>query len=114
MPPKLGRSYPGGPSQSPDSRSKGRLLSADELEGRGRDRMLRNRRRKRLRAALIVGIVTTLAAGWFGFSLGVESRVDAAQPDGAAESSPEQFMNEQLNRLMLELWRMEDLEDLRR
>ncbi len=62
----------------------------------------------------MVGILASLAAGWFGFSLGVESRVDASPNGDTNAPSPEEVMNQQLNRLMLELWKMEDLERQRR
>lgn len=105
----VGSSYPGGPKRSSEDASPSRLWSTEDLEARGRQKVIRSRRAKKKRALLLVGAVSALAAGAFGYFLGIEARVEPPSQD-AAETSADQTMNQQINRLMLELWKMEDLE----
>ena len=87
-------------------------MRVEEIEGQiaRRSRRLRQRsRRRRLLWTVLLGV--PMGAG-VGFTVGYSTRTtpEELMHSMEAESSPESALSEEINRALLELWRMEDLE----
>lgn len=119
---KIRRSYPGGPSKSgadaePDAaRKRPHLRRAEEIEARAQDRR-RTRVAERRRRRIIIGFVVALVvAGGAGFWLGLQSHRTAAEIAAEEEAAREERgfdLGAESDRIMRELWLMEDLERAR-
>ncbi|MDT8369007.1 MAG: hypothetical protein RQ745_07350 [Longimicrobiales bacterium] len=89
-----------------------RPTSTEERHDRRTARYRKRLRRQRLAYRIaVVGIATAAAVG-IGYLLGEQARVD---PHGSREGAREQMtteelINSELNRVLLELWKMEELE----
>jgi hypothetical protein len=112
-------SYPGGPrredaSAGPTDRSGARLERVEDIETRmGRSSKARERRRRARR--VWSGFVVAIAlAGGVGLYLGFtahrssEQLTDARQ--GSARAQRDSEIARETNRVLMELWRMEDVE----
>jgi len=111
---EVGSSYPGGPRRSNDGaeRTSRTPLSSEERLERGRSRHRRRKdRRRRIYATAVIG-VAVFAAATLGYVLG--DRVSADGREGTAEGrdalSAEELVTSELNRVLMELWKMESLE----
>ncbi len=117
---RIGGSYPGGPSRKEEGRAGdgGRrpdLTRAEDIEARAQDghrARVRKRRRKRVAVGFVVAVVVAAAAG---FWMGVESHRTADEI--AAEEEQRQRsgfdFGAESDRLLQQLWLMEDLERAR-
>jgi hypothetical protein len=85
----------------------------DELEDARARRSVERRRRAR-NVRLIWGFILSLvAAGGLGLALGLESHAtpeELAAPAQGPRGPLDREISEQVNRTLLELWRMEDVE----
>lgn len=119
---RIRRSYPASPSKSgPDAepdpaRKRPHLRRAEEIEARAQDRR-RTRVTERRRRRIIIGFVVALAvAGGAGFWLGLQSHRTAAEIAAEEEAAREERgfdLAAESDRIMRELWLMEDLERAR-
>ena len=116
--PRIGGSYPGGPSRQGRGEERGepRLERVDEIEermSRARGRAARDRRARRIRIGFVLALC--VAAGT-GLALGLMS--DRSTEDIAREREEERMqsrdVSQEVNRVLLELWKMEDLERVQR
>lgn len=116
-------SYPGGPSKAGDAgdgdaarKHRPRLSRAEEIEARAQDgRRARVRRRRRRR--VMVGFLVALAAsGAVGFWMGMQSHRSAAEIAAEQEAADREDafdLHAEGDRILRELWLMEDLERAR-
>lgn len=115
--------YPGGPrrpSEEPDDHEPVRVGSGEEVESRLQDRSRRERERRK-RRRIVVGLVAFfLVAGGIGTWIGLRS-LRTAEEIAAEEEAREQeesgiegVLRQERNRILRELWKMEDLERLPR
>jgi len=114
--------YPGGPSREGDGSTGGavrrspELSRAEELETRahrGRQHRVRKRRRRRVAVGFVVAL---LVAGAVGFWMGISSHRTAAEiarEEEAAAREREFDPAAESDRLLQQLWLMEDLERAR-
>ena len=111
-------SFPGGPRRGAPAevRTKApRLRRVREIEAavakRGFDHMRRRRRRR-----VLVGFVFALTtAGGVGAAIGLRSHTTSEElvTAGARREAAEMDISKDLNRTLLELWKMEDVEFMR-
>lgn len=116
---RISGSFPGGPGKRdrlPARSTPPRLERVESLENRlaiRADRMRGAARRRRL----LVGLSVALAvAGLVGYLLGLQSHTTAADimaDQQAAQSVDRSELSTEVNRTLLELWRMEDVEAAR-
>lgn len=112
-------SFPGGPSRrgGPPPRSgPPRLRRVEDIEERvARRQMVLKRDRRRSR--VLWGLVgTAFAAGTIGLLLGMQSHTTAAEITAAEEARNQPStmeLSKEVNRTLLQLWRMEDVEAAR-
>ena len=115
---RIGAKFPGGPGRigtPPDQGRHARLESIAEIEARvARRRLARSRTRRTRRIALGFALATIVAAG-VGFSLGLRSGRTAEELTQAQEATRRQDIDvsSEVNRTLLELWKMEDFESFR-
>ena len=111
-------SYPGGPrregAEDPRSGETPRLHTVQELEaGRGRRSRAREQRRRarRVWSGLVVALAASAGVGVF---LGLRSHRTSEQlteeRNETREQQQQQDITRETNRVLLELWRMEDVE----
>lgn len=112
--------YPGGPRKRDGDADEGErprspLTRAEEIEGRLHDRRRRRVRRRRRRRLLVGLLVAVVAAGATGFWMGLQSNRTseeiAAEEDGRPERGFD--LTRERNRVLQQLWLMEDLERAR-
>ncbi len=111
-------SFPGGPrrrEEGDEPRRAPTLRSVEEIEaGRSRRTLLRARkRRERWRAAVILlGMALGFAVG---AALGLATHETSAELTDALETARKQDaeVSREVNRVLLELWKMEDAEQIR-
>lgn len=112
-------SFPGGPGRSEgpsDGRDPPRLERAEEFEARQRARVAGRGGRKRRRRVAVGFIVSVLVAGGAGLVLGVRSArtAEELQEEQARAARPlDAQISREVNRTLLQLWKMEDVEALR-
>ena len=107
--------YPGGPhgaASGKEMQRPPRLMRVEEIEdgiARRSSRNGRRNRRNRLVLALLLGIS---AAGGLGLILGHSTHTTAEELMEALEvkRNPESGISQEMNRALLELWKMEDVE----
>ena len=111
-------SYPGGPRRSGDTSESAprttRLESAEEIDARrGHMALERRERRRERRAWLILGAAVLLAGG-AGLYLGFRSHRSSEQLTDEREQAridaATDPLSQETNRMLMELWRMEDVE----
>ena len=111
-------SYPGGPGrESGDTgdapRRTRRLRSAEEIDARIGSAVRVRHERSRRRRAWSVLAAAIVAAGGAGLYLGFRAHRSAEQltSEREAERTPPPFdITRETNRMLIELWRMEDVE----
>jgi hypothetical protein len=111
-------SYPGGPRRGGDAPEPSgrppRLESAEELDARrGRAASRRSAQRKRRRAWSILAAAIVLAGGaglFLGFRSHRTSRQLTDEREAERQGELTNELNEETNRMLMELWRMEDVE----
>ncbi len=110
-------SFPGGPRKSvPAARRTAppRLESVEELEERRALRRLSRRRKARVGRLFYGLLASVLLAGGVGVALGVRSHATVqkvCEEEAAARSAAQKDqINQEVNRTLLELWKMEDVE----
>lgn len=117
---RIGGAFPGGPSRKGSTEERGskpRLTRVEDIELRKaaqRERRARRRRLKRLAAGVGLSVVV---AGAGGVYLGLQSHqsIDEIRSEQSfAEESESGFdmseISQEVNRTLLELWRMEQVE----
>jgi len=115
---RISGSFPGGPRRSapvPDRNGPPRLARVEDIESRlARARLKHGRRRRRRRVVAGFGVVLVFAGG-IGVFAGM--RGNSTRDELTAEQEAEQARNtdisSEVNRALLELWRMEDVEAFR-
>lgn len=117
---RIPRSFPGGPTREGSSEGRERatrLHRVGDVEARKASRSLAGKRRRRRRRAVIGIVVSVLVSGGVGVALGLHNRTTAedfiAEQEEAARPRDVDITRE-VNRTLLELWRMEEAEVLRR
>ena len=116
---RRGGSFPGGPSRGGTSegrRRASRLERVADIEARVADTSVARTRRGRRRRAILGLMLSVLAAGGLGVALGVHSRMSAeevAARNQVAARPADLDISREVNRALLELWRMEEAEMLR-
>jgi len=111
-------SFPGGPTRQDRGTQPGRaprLRRVEDIEARVARRTLESgqrRRRTRLRVALMLALAGAFAAG---IALGRSSHTTQAELTAAdaAGRVRDADVSAQVNRMLLELWKMEDIEAAR-
>ncbi len=109
-------SWPGGPRRDGEPQERTRppqLQRVEEIEARSASRLLRVRRGARTKR-LVLGVaffsVIALAFGWV---LGLRSHTTLEEMQSAQSqqrAARDADMTSEINRVMLELWKMEDVE----
>ena len=112
---KISGSWPGGPKrdgEAPERTHPPRLERVEEIERRSASRSLRRQRKARTTRFLFGIGFSALVAGGFGWVLGLRSHVTLQEinAEQVAQEIQESDMATEINRVMLELWRMEDVE----
>jgi hypothetical protein len=90
-------------------------MRAEDIEAGHTARRMQQRRKTRARRA-VVGLVFSIAvAGGIGWALGLRSHATAAELTEETAKARDRDMNisKEVNRTLLELWKMEDVEALR-
>lgn len=108
-------SWPGGPRRTGDTQERAhppRLQRVEEIEARIASRSLRVARQARTRRAILGMVLSAclaLAAGWV---LGVRSHSTAEEITASQEArrAADVDLSSEINRALLELWKMEDVE----
>lgn len=108
-------SFPGGPSRPGAEGAPAptaRIRSAEELEAEGRRHQLDDRRRRRRRRTAGVFAAALAAAAAGGLWLGLRSHRTSEELAATLEESQvrDAFISKEVNRTLLELWKMEDVE----
>ena len=110
--------YPGGPSQNPDSHgSEGEHVpEIRQLEDRWARRVVRTVRLKRRRRLGIGFGLVFLVAVVIGAWLGIRSHTTPHEVvrEQESASAPDSQIRREADRVLRELWRMEELERVRR
>lgn len=111
-------SFPGGPTRkdtTPQRHGPVRAAPLRTREDRHAARTLRRSRAQRRWRVAGGFVVSLLAAGGLGLSLGLLSHDSAAEASGAAlgQQSRDLDISQEVNRALLELWRMEEVEGRR-
>lgn len=112
-------SFPGGPSREapPEKRTRApQLQRVEDIEAGLAKRSVSRKRRARRRRVVWGFLFSALVAGGVGVLLGVRSHATAEeqQAELRARSRPQEFdISSELNRTLMELWRMEDIEAAR-
>lgn len=109
--------FPGGPSRPGDGDGEPtrRVPTVEEIEaGLSRRRLSASRRRRRAR--MLWGVLAAMGlAGAVGLGLGMLTRPTQENLTAAAENRNQQdnFISKEVNRTLLQLWKMEDIEAAR-
>ena len=117
---KISGSFPGGPRKrvaAAERTSAPRLRRVEDIEELAvgqHIRRTRDRRRKRVFYAVLVSVAISGATGWY---LGIQnqSSLEEVRAQMAAQRATESGgdmgdLSSEVNRVMLELWKMEDVE----
>lgn len=112
---KITGNFPGGPTRR-DTRSQRagpvRTRSVERIEEARAARMVQHQQRARRKRIAWGFLAALILAGGAGLALGLESHSTAAGLSAAAEASrvKDLDISQEVNRTLLELWRMEDVE----
>ena len=115
---KIKGSWPGGPRREgpPQDRSgPPRLERVEQIEERVAGGSARRKRKRRLKHLLGVFAFAAVVAGGVGWVMGLRSHttadaIMAEQQDALRQQQEQDLMSMEINRVMMELWRMEDVE----
>ena len=107
--------YPGGPHGTASVKKMQRpprLMRVEEIEKRIARRSIRHGRRKRRNRLVLALLLGVSAAGGLGLILGRSAHTSAEELTEALEvkQKPGSDISEEINRALLELWRMEEVE----
>lgn len=112
--------FPGGPRKSvvaAESTAPARLGQVQQIEERAAQRYVRRGNKRRLRRLFCGFALTVVVSGGVGIYLGLQSysTLEEVRAELAAERAPTTTgeLSSEVNRAMLELWRMEDVEFMR-
>jgi hypothetical protein len=111
-------SWPGGPKRPgdhPPGTRRPRLRTVEEIEAGISARSLRRTRKARSRR-IALGLGFLMVAAWgIGWALGKSSHTTVVQLNAERENALRQdlFISKEVNRTLLELWKMEDVQALR-
>ena len=109
---QVGSPYPGGPNRQSTRGPQRGPVSSEERYDRKTARRRRRKTRKRQAATALVIAGALVAAAGMGYALG--DQVRAAGAEGTAEGrdalTTEELITSEMNRLLMELWEMEALE----
>lgn len=103
--------YPGGPSERSGALTTGTLPSVADLALMEATARARRKARTRRGRVILVLVVALLGAAGTGYGLGRaerKSRAELVSPAGSRTIDP--AVREEVNRMLLELWKMEDTE----
>jgi len=108
-------SWPGGPKRDGESEERTRaprLRRVEDIEARIADRSLRIKRTSRTKRMVLGLAFVVLLAGGFGWILGLSSHTSLAQINSVQSQRQQQdaTVSTEVNRMMMQLWRMEDVE----
>lgn len=111
---RISGSYPGGPRRQDGSepRERADLERVEEFEERRSRASLQRKRERRVRRLRIGFLVALLTSAGIGLTLGLmshrtsEELVQEREQDRTRDFDPSQ----EVNRMLLELWKMEDME----
>ncbi len=108
-------SFPGGPTRkdtSPQREGPPRTGRVEELEAARAARSVRIRRKARKRRVVWGFVVSLLVAGGIGLALGLGTHTTAEELTAEAQQTRTRDMDisQEVNRTLLELWRMEEVE----
>lgn len=110
-------SWPGGPQRRDDEPRPMRvphLPRAEQIEAGIASRSLRRRRRSRSLRVVIGLALSLVVSGGIGWALGLRSHSTAAElSEDTAARRRNADISREVNRTLLELWKMEDVEALR-
>lgn len=113
---RIRRYYPGGPGREPRRNPSGeRPVDVATRWSRGAEQVVRARRVRRRRRLATGFALILLAAGTLGSWLGVRSHASAEEVAREAEAAavpdtPDARIQQEADRVLQELWRMEALE----
>lgn len=100
--------FPGGPRRGGGSAERGAPPSVSELSGRAaRTKGARRRRRRRRRTMWTVVGVMALSAG-IGVALGRYAHDPTEAPRSPQSNAVDRAVSREVNRVLLELWKMEE------
>lgn len=114
MTPIRGR-YPGGPSRGPEpGPSRPRPAGVEEIEGKRAaraEKAIRRRRRRRIRGGLGLILAIALATGgWLGIQAHTTAEEEALRLEAVERDRMETELRSETDRVLRELWRMEEME----
>lgn len=115
---KIRGSWPGGPKRDGEPWTRAlppQLQRVEEIEARiarRRLRLAREARNRRIGVGLVFAVLLALTVGW---GMGLRSRTSAAELLAAKEAAVQRDfdISREINRTLLELWKMEDAELMR-
>lgn len=108
--------FPGGPHRGGEAPGLARPIRRMEDLTAGAVVVHRRRAAARRRRRWILGsLAVTCLAGFTGYLLGLESSptAEGIARQGEAQATLDRFISREVNRTLLELWRMEDVERIR-
>lgn len=114
----IGGSFPGGPSRPDSGSGRGHspdLRTVSEMEEGLARRKVRRASRRRARRILFGFVAAALLAGVMGAWMGFRAHTTPQQMTAEQEVVRQQdkFISREVNRTLLQLWKMEDIEDAR-
>ncbi len=115
---KITGSWPGGPRREGPTQEGARaprIKRVEDIEAAAAARRIRSARKHRQRRAWIGLAFTLVFAGGIGWALGLRSHtsVEEIHATQTAQQEQDATISSQVNRVMLELWRMEEVEAAR-
>lgn len=108
-------SWPGGPKREGEGQKRTgppRLKTVEQIEARKAARTIRTGRSKRQRRTLLGLVLCMVVAGGLGWTLGLRSHASLEEINAelAELQTEDPEMSAVINQVMMELWRMEDVE----
>jgi hypothetical protein len=106
--------YPGGPhgpGPRDDAGRRPRLMRVEEIDALADRRAIQRGRRRRRNRVVIASVVALLIALVAGIALGRQAHRTVEEiVESQVESSVERAISAEVNRTLLELWKMEDVQ----
>ncbi len=108
---QVGSSYPGGPRRDGERERTRAPVSSEERHDRRIEYGRRKKVRKRTKTTVVVIGLSIAGAATMGYMLGdrVQGGGEGTR-DGRDDLTPEEFIQSEFNRVLMELWEMESLE----
>jgi len=108
-------SFPGGPTRSDTSPQRDGPLRTQSVRERAEDRAARsieNRRSARSRRVLLGFVLAVVVAGAVGWGLGRQDQPTqtSLQQEAVQQRAADLDISREVNRALLEIWRMEEVE----